>query len=240
LHGRALLIDARRLQRLLRRLVKTAAAGGAEAGGSLRRFRPSDAGALRLLEAVVQGDHAEIETLATEAGVDPGALKVVAELAALPLLHSCARLLSDRVPPSWAYGYCPICGGWPLLAELRGLGGARRLRCGRCGGDWQVQLLRCVYCGERDHERLGSLAPEQRRETLRLETCERCRQYVKSIATLQAIPPFELLLRDLETVELDVVALDRGYSRPEGNGFALEVRVVPQASGMPRRVGRDA
>jgi hypothetical protein len=43
---------------------------------------------------------------------------------------------------------------------------------------------------------------------------------------LQAIPPFELLLRDLETLELDLVALDRGYGRPEGSGVAVEVEIV--------------
>jgi len=45
---------------------------------------------------------------------------------------------------------------------------------------------------------------------LKVETCASCRGYLKSVATLQQIPPFALLLQDLETVELDLVALDRG------------------------------
>jgi FdhE protein len=70
---------------------------------------------------------------------------------------------------------------------------------------------------------LGSLVTEDDSDMLKVETCAGCRGYLKSIATLQAIPPFELLLKDLETVELDLVALERGYSRPEGGGFDLEV-----------------
>jgi hypothetical protein len=43
---------------------------------------------------------------------------------------------------------------------------------------------------------------------------------------LQAIPAFELLLRDLETVELDLIAMDRGYGRPEESPFRLKVRLT--------------
>ena len=74
--------------------------------------------------------------------------------------------------------------------------------------------------------------PEERGERLNVETCASCGGYVKSVATLQAIPAFELLLQDLETVELDLVALDRGYGRPEEAGFSLDVRVADRVSGV--------
>jgi formate dehydrogenase maturation protein FdhE len=63
--------------------------------------------------------------------------------------------------------------------------------------------------------------PEGSGERLKIDTCDSCRGYLKSVATLQAIPSFELLLQDLETVELDLVARERGYGRPEGTGFRL-------------------
>jgi hypothetical protein len=50
------------------------------------------------------------------------------------------------------------------------------------------------------------------------------------MATLLPIPPFELLLSDLETVELDLVALDRGYHRPAERARPLETRVVARSS----------
>jgi FdhE protein len=99
------------------------------------------------------------------------------------------------------------------------------MRCGRCGGEWELQWLCCVYCGEREHERLGSLVPEGSGETLKVETCASCKGYLKSVATLQGIAPFELLLQDLETVELDLIALERGFGRPEESGFALRVEI---------------
>jgi FdhE protein len=231
LHGRALEVDTGRVQRLVRRLGATAAARNVTGAASLGRYQPSPDDAMRLLAAAVRQDLAEIRTLAAAAGIDPGALTSIAHLAAFPLLHSCGRLLEGRIPRFWPHGYCPICAAWPILAERRGLDRTRRLRCGRCGGEWQVQWLCCIYCGERDHEHMGSLMPEERGEWLNLETCARCRGYIKSIATLQKIPAFELLLQDLETIELDLAALDRGYGRPEESGFSLDVQVADRASG---------
>jgi FdhE protein len=233
LHGRTLRVDAAHAQRLLRRLASTAASEDAPGPASLRGYRPSTHDAVELLAAAVRQDRAAIGALADAAGVDRGALGAVAGMAALPLLQSCGRLLQDRLPRFWPHGYCPICGGWPILSERRGLDRTRRLRCGRCGGDWQVQWLCCIYCDERDHEQLGSLVLEDRGERLKVETCARCRGYLKSVATLQEIPPFELLLQDLETVELDLAAIERGYCRPKENGFALDVRVAARATRTP-------
>jgi FdhE protein len=226
LHGRALKVDAARVRQLVHGLTAAATSRNVAAGESLRGYQPSSDDSMRLLGAAVRQDLAAIGALADAAGIDRGALASIAHLAAFPLLQSCGRLLEGRIPRSWMEGYCPICAAWPILAERRGLDRTRRLRCGRCGGAWQVQWLCCTYCGEREHEHLGSLVPEERGERLNVETCASCRGYVKSIATLQAIPPFELLLQDLETVELDLVALARGYARPEERGFVLDIRLV--------------
>src|SRR5438552_1345771 len=62
------------------------------------------------------------------------------------LLRACGRQLQTHIPSGWSRGYCPVCGAWPVLAELRGLERTRCLRCGRCGVDWQRPWLACVYC----------------------------------------------------------------------------------------------
>jgi FdhE protein len=208
LAGQPLEVDPAWLQGLVHRLA-------AAAGGSLQEYLPDRTEAVRLLDAAVQQDETELAAIAAAAGVDAGSLGSVANLAAVPVLHAWGRLLQDQVPVGWPHGYCPICGAWPILAERRGLDRTRWLRCGRCAGAWEVQPLWCTYCGERDHRKLGSLVLEGEGDMLKVETCDNCRGYLKSLATLQAIPPFELLLRDLETVELDLVAVERGYGRPE-------------------------
>jgi FdhE protein len=226
LDGQALRVNAGVAQRLVRRLASTAAVGHLTDAASLRGYRPTAAEAVALIGAAVRQDLTELAALADAAGVARGPQISVAHLAALPLLQSCGRLLADQVPRYWPHGYCPVCGAWPILAERRGLDRSRRLRCGRCAAEWEVQWLCCLYCGEREHEQLGSLVPEDGGETLKVETCASCRGYLKSIATLLGIPPFELLLHDLETVELDLVAVARGYGRPEDSGYRLNVGLV--------------
>jgi hypothetical protein len=75
---------------------------------------------------------------------------------------------------------------------------------------------------------------------LKLETCASCRGYLKSVATLQAIPAFDLLLEDVETVELDLVALERGYHRPDESGFRLEVDVSRESGVRSQEEGEQS
>jgi FdhE protein len=123
-----------------------------------------------------------------------------------------------------------VCSAWPVLAERRGLDRSRRLRCGRCAADWEVPWLFCIYCGERNHAKLASLEPDEPGEALKVETCATCQGYLKSIATLQGFPALELLLQDLSTVELDLVALQRNYQRPQRSALVLELRLAGHAS----------
>ena len=216
LNGRELSVDPKALRGLVGRLLETADG----------QVHPSSADAsIHLLMAALQHDVDGLAALAARAGMDPGTFRTVAVLAAVPLLHSAGRLLREQVPPSWGHGYCPICGSWPLLAELRSLDRSRRLRCAGCAGDWPFRMLCCPYCGEKDHERLGTLVLDEEMATFSVETCSSCHGCLKSITTLQAISPFDLLLCDLETLELDLAAFDRGYVRPDGAGFRLSLRL---------------
>lgn len=220
LTGATITLDPGRLRRWLQRLLRTATAQGGPAA-TLTGARSLDP--VRLLEASVECDAGRLDALAAEAGVDVVALRAVAPLAAMPLLQACERALRPRVPPAWRTGYCPICGGWPTLAEARGLERRRRLRCARCGGDWHAEWLRCPYCDTSDHARLGALVPEDATETRRVETCAVCRGYLKTLTTLTARTTEEVALDDLASVALDAAALAHGYARPAGTGRALGV-----------------
>src|SRR3954453_13021119 len=234
LHGRTLRLDADRAQRLVHQLASTSAEGELEGGNSLTHYRPSPEEALTLVSAAIRQDGEALAGMAAERGVNAGALAAVAHLAALPLLQSTRRQLESLLPDYWHAGYCPVCAAWPVLAERRGLDRSRRLRCGRCAADWEVPWLFCIYCGERNHEKLGSLEPDEAGEMLKVETCATCAGYLKSIATLQGFDAFDLLLEDLGTIELDLVALERNYRRPLKSGFILDVHVTANASSRAR------
>jgi FdhE protein len=222
LAGTTTALDGRRVRRWLRRLLRTAAAQGGPAA-TLERADALDP--IALLDAFVECDTTRLDGLATEADVHPAALRAVAPLGAMPLLQACGRAVGSRVPADWRAGYCPVCGAWPTLAEARGLERTRRLRCGRCGGDWHAEWLRCAFCDTTDHTRLGALVPENVKETRRVETCAVCHGYLKTLTTLTARTALEVALDDLATVALDVAALERGYARPTGPGHALGMRL---------------
>ena len=181
---------------------------------------------LALFEAAVAEDPDRLDDLARAAGDERGVLRVVGPIVAMPMLHACRQAWTPLVPAAWAEGYCPICGGWPAFAEARGLDGQRRLRCGRCGGDWRTERLRCPFCGERGHEHLGSLVSEGP-ERQSVDVCERCRHYVKALTALVPIRPEHVFLQDLATLVLDVIALERGYCRPAAKGRRVEVIARP-------------
>jgi FdhE protein len=227
LHDAVITVDVAALERRVRRLLRVSAEhGAARALGDAPRSRALDA--IGLAEAAIAHDGARLTTLADGIGAEPAALAALAHLAVVPLLQEARSAHEARVPASWDHGYCPVCGGFPTLAEARGLDRERRLRCARCGADWWTEWLCCCFCGNRDHLTLGSLVPDDgASESRRAETCERCRGYVKLLTTLTPIRPAELLLEDLATVGLDVAALEHGYRRPEGLGAPVTVRIVP-------------
>jgi FdhE protein len=231
LDGAELTVDGRVVARHVRALLSAAAMPGTPSA-ALRDAAASPAlDPLALLEASLAGDDHRLVGHAAAAGVEAAALGAVAALAAMPLAQACARRwarhLADR-----GGSYCPLCGAWPALAEERGLERARRLRCGRCGSDWRTDWLRCTFCGTSDHRQLGSLVPSATGQTRRVETCAGCGAYLKTITTLTPAEPADIAALDLETVHLDVAALEAGFRRPAGLGRAPAVRLVAR-----RRIG---
>jgi len=233
LHGARITMDGGAVRRLVRGLLRRAGRQNGDAR-PLAGVRARRIDAVALLEAALCQDDARIDTLAATAGADPHALRVVGQMAAVPLLQACARALQVEVSPAWWEGYCPVCGAWPALAELRGLERKRWLRCGRCSAGWELPLLRCPFCDEMHHDNLGYLAPEESQSTRRVEVCKTCAGYLKVEATVRALPPWAVLLDDLAMLPLDVAALERGYARPARPGYPLEARISERRRGLLR------
>jgi FdhE protein len=183
-------------------------------------------------EAFVQ-HHDHLAEMAIQASVDPELLTTLSIQSVAPLLRAYAeRLLPllERLDDgsmdglAWQRGYCAVCGGWPLLAELRGIELAQFLRCAACGSAWRSPRLWCAYCGNDDYHSLATLTIEGE-QRFRIGVCDRCKGYLKVCNAFDP-PPAELLaLDDAVSVHLDVAAIERGYQRPAGSGFGIELAV---------------
>jgi FdhE protein len=179
-----------------------------------------------ILAAAARGDDARLRQFAADFSADGGLITTLGHLLAIPLLQACGRKATAPVSAvTWDHGWCPVCAAWPTVSEIRGLERQRWLRCGVCGTAWTWPQLACIYCGNTDYRTLGYLASETQRDARRAETCDGCGGYLKAVASFGPFGPADLLAADLETVELDVAALDQSYSRPETRRFRVSIHV---------------
>lgn len=233
LHGISAQVDGRLARRVVRELIRGVGDLEGEVQVSLARLRGRRIDALALIQAAIVRDHAAIEALAASAGVEAHAFEVIGHLAALPLLSACGQRYREHVPAEWMRGYCPVCAAWPTIVELRGLERNRRLRCGRCGTDWPLPVLQCAFCDELHHDQLGILTPEGEPQTRRVDVCRSCKGYLKGFTTLRPMSLRMVAMTDLASVDLDLIAQEREYTRPDRWAFALEftvTRAAPRAT----------
>jgi FdhE protein len=166
-----------------------------------------------MLTAVLQGEPEVVRQRADDLGLDAGLVTTQLRFTLYGTFTALeASLAPLRVGVVWERGYCPTCGSWPLLGEFRGLDQSRFLRCGLCASGWEVPRLWCPFCGNRDHELLGSIHAEGEETKYRVSVCDGCRGYVKMASTLTALPPLHLLVADVAMLHLDLAAAERGYT----------------------------
>ena len=184
-----------------------------------------------LLAASLARDRAAIRTGAVHRGLAPDLVWLVAELAVSPFAHALQRAVfwggargaveNVAALSGWNRGYCPACGSWPALAEV--VAGRRVLRCSFCALAWELTAYSCIYC-EEDGEAFVVAAPDEARKDRRLELCGRCSGYLKTV-DVSELSPFPLLaIADLDTMDLDLAAMERGYARPMLREFTRSPR----------------
>ena len=220
LAGAPLTVAPSAVTRLVHRLL------GASGTGLRSKLGPDSA--LALLAAAVEQDDDAIAGLAVELDVASQRVAAIAPFIAMPLLQACHRRWARDVPSDWAPGHCPVCAAWPALAEVRGPESSRHLRCSRCGAAWGTVASRCAFCECAYPDRLATLAVGVGTGAREVEVCQECGGYLKVVASARAIRPADVAMRDLLTLDLDLAALDAGYSRPTSRASRPEVDAAPE------------
>jgi FdhE protein len=226
LAGATVAVDTNSVGRSWKRLVRIASRSGTPKLATLEAALHAEIDMLRLFNASLCQASGSIDELAATSGADAEALQAVAGLLPVPFLLACNRRWASSLPASWVKGFCPVCGAWPAFAEVRGIERGRYFRCARCGGEWHARALHCPYCDTSDHGLLVSLAVENGGSNATIDACRQCLRYVKTLIRLQGCPPDAVMIEDLGTVDLDLAALECGYTRPSGAGHPLEMTVT--------------
>jgi FdhE protein len=194
--------------------IKTAIANGSMEAGSL-------------LTASLTRNQDAIRTGSVHRGLAPDLVWLVAELATTPFAYALQQsVFAHRLDEDsglaaacngWNHGYCPACGSWPALAECAD--GHRVLRCSFCAVGWELNTYCCIYCTEAG-EPFVTAAPDEERKDRRVEVCSACQGYLKTI-DVSELSPFPLVaVVDMETMDLDLAAMEHGYGRPPLKEFA--------------------
>jgi FdhE protein len=136
------------------------------------------------------------------------------------LMQPYAELLRARnIAPDRLHnrGHCPFCGGKPWIGARKaasdGDGGLRLLGCSLCGLEWNFNRICCPSCFEEDPHKLPVFRSEAH-PLVRMEACDTCRRYIKSIDLTQDARPIPAI-DDLVSLSMDLWAVEEGFSRIE-------------------------
>lgn len=180
----------------------------------------------REARALLSGPAAAYEGLLTAIWINPSDRQFVAKAVLQPYAETLA--VAGVAPDGRAAlrpdNRCPFCAGAPQLSILHSSGGSlegggRALQCATCLTVWPFRRVLCAQCGEEDEQKLGYFQSPAF-DHLRVEACETCRHYLKSIDLTRlgiAIP----LVDEVAGASLDLWAKDRGYQKIELNLVGL-------------------
>lgn len=206
----------------------------AEGGGgdpALQIHAVLDAGTLdpgAVLSATLIRDQKAIKIAALHRHLQSELVWLVAELAVSPYVYHLQQMVlgerGGQLDPAlrsaldhWRQGYCPVCGSWPAMIEA--LAGRSILRCSFCALAWTLDEPGCAYCGDIGPTFVTDV-PDPARPDRRVETCGRCRSYVKAV-DVDELSPFPLgAIGDLETMDLDMRVMKKGFQRPATKVFS--------------------
>ena len=132
-----------------------------------------------------------------------------------------AALLDANALKPIADGICPVCGSRPMVSSVVGWPKAHNTRfctCSLCATMWNVVRVKCVLCSATGGISYHTIAGKP--ETVKAETCERCRAYVKILYQVNDAA-LEPLADDVATLGLDMLMAQEGWKRGGQNPFLL-------------------
>ncbi|MBS9477788.1 formate dehydrogenase accessory protein FdhE [Ancylobacter radicis] len=118
-------------------------------------------------------------------------------------------------------GVCPACGGPPvasLVVEWPNAHGNRFCACSLCSTLWNYVRIRCCSCGST--KGIGYQEIEGSPGTVKAETCDECRTYVKVLYQNKDVA-IEPMADDTGSLGLDLMMRQGPYRRAAFNPFLL-------------------
>lgn len=109
---------------------------------------------------------------------------------------------------------CPVCGKFADSAYLDDdKHGRRYLVCLQCDVSWPYHRTGCVYCDNKDFEKLGYILIDDI-DGYKIYHCEECKTYLKTYDRRADTVPLgeNRIMEDINTMFMDMLAIEKGYS----------------------------
>ncbi len=118
-------------------------------------------------------------------------------------------------------GACPTCGSPPIASAVVNWPNATNTRfctCSLCATMWYVVRVKCLLCSST--ESVSYRMIDGHPETVKAETCDKCRGYVKVFYQVKD-PALEPLADDVASLGLDLLLAEEGWKRGGHNPFLI-------------------
>ncbi len=106
---------------------------------------------------------------------------------------------------------CPFCGAKSHFSRIRAADGRRYMFCDCCFTEWETRNVYCVHCGNDNPHSIQFLSIEDDL-AYQICTCDECKGYIKSFDERQKGNRADLFIANIETVYLDMLAQEKGYT----------------------------
>jgi len=213
---------------IARDLFEPESAAGAVLGKLLERVSrngqpPETAAAIQTILNMPEDErHRAMKAALGEAsGPDDVAQRVLIAAALQVHFARLAAMLSAGDLKPVADGACPVCGSPPVSSSVVGWPKSHNTRfcaCSLCATMWHVVRVKCVLCSTTEGIRYKTI--EGQGETVKAETCQSCKSYVKILYQVKD-PVLEPVADDVATLGLDMLLAAEGWKRGGHNPFLL-------------------
>ncbi len=165
-----------------------------------------------LFGAYLERDRKRLAEAAAGLQTEPAIVEYLTGLALSFALHQAREKGLRPVASDWPHGFCPLCGGTPVMGELVGDEGRMLLHCGTCGESWPTVRRSCASCGNSDGKTLEYFTAGDEKG-YRVNVCRRCDSYLKVIDSREEGAGQPMDLEDVSTLHLDLLAQREGFTR---------------------------
>jgi len=169
----------------------------------------------QIIESLIKLDDKYLQIMATQLNISEEFLYFTLDHSLRPFLRLIAEHYTDALKSEtldWEfYTICPVCGAKSHISRLRSEDGQRLMFCDRCFSEWPSRFLFCVHCGA---DKPGSLSfiKIEGDDAYQLFVCEKCKGYLKTYDERVGGKSVDLFIANVETVYLDMLAQERGYT----------------------------